>query len=179
MLAAIVLLIPAGVFTLDLAGSGDFVIIDAPSVVANVVSKAVPQVTADYLDSLKQSVESNNSLARIITAYNLYPGERSGVPMEDSIEEMKRHIGIETLPRGSKNVAAFVVRFSYHDPFVAQKVTDELAARFVQESLGNSSVALSVPNHASSEHRRFGSQRIADLLVLGMIFTLIVVLFRR
>jgi len=176
MLAA-VLLLAAGALTFGLAGSVDVVETYESSAVVKVASKAILQDNLDYLVSLDQSVESGDFLSRIITTYSLYPR----MPMEDVIEVMKKSIRIEPLPKDSKNATAFVVRFVYTDPLIAQKVTDELVARFLQESLGDPSATLSVLDRASlPRHRHFPvGPRFLSFLLLGIVLAVIAALFQR
>src|ERR1019366_10461661 len=90
---------------------------------------------------MTESVESRGKLTEIITTYNLYLKERAGVPLDDVIETMRSKIAIEPLGQGAggKNVPAFRVSFSYPDRHLAQKVVQELMARFMDENFRNQS----------------------------------------
>jgi len=82
---------------------------------------------------LRESVESYGNLTELITVDGLYPNQRSRMPMEDVVEEMRRNI--ELTPLLSAGVPGFTIAFSYSDPRVAQKVTQELSSRFLNENL--------------------------------------------
>jgi capsular polysaccharide biosynthesis protein len=182
ILAAIALLIVVAALALRLANPNLY----ESMAVMKILPPASPRANADYIASLAQSVEDRFSLTRIITTYNLYPGERSRMPFDDVMEQMKKHIRIEPLPTGSKNVAGFLIRFSYSDPFIAQKVTQELMAQFVDaSSVGNSEASLSILDYASlPEPRPFSVEPRFSVglffgLLLGLILSVIVALFRR
>lgn len=95
--------------------------------------------TLDRINSMQQNIESRGKLTQIITTYDLYRHERSSVPLDDVIEEMRKHIVVE--PLGGPNVPAFRVQFSYNDPQQAQKVTQDLVARFLDENYRQSAVS--------------------------------------
>jgi len=100
--------------------------------VVNVSGQADQHATIEAINALAMDVESRGSLVRVITTYNLYLRERSRMPLEDVIDEMKKQIIVE--PVGA-NLSAFAIRFSYTDPHVAQNVTQELIARFMDENV--------------------------------------------
>src|SRR5439155_15896594 len=76
--------------------------------------------------------------------YGLYKEELARWPLEDVIEDMRlKDIRVAPLQQ-SLNAApgqqqrqqypAFEVRFAYNDRFIAQKVTTDLVARFLEEN---------------------------------------------
>jgi uncharacterized protein involved in exopolysaccharide biosynthesis len=92
----------------------------------------------DRLQSLEQSIESRAALTTIVNDFGLYPRERSRLPLEDIVEGMRRHIVIAPIANGNasrRSIPAFSVRFSYEDPLKAQRVTQELVSRFIEENL--------------------------------------------
>ncbi len=177
ILGAIVLLIAVAALSFQLATA---------SYESTAVIRVVPPASPQALASLAQSVEDRFPLTRIITTYNLYPGERASLLSGDVVEEMKKHIRIEPVPRGSKSVAGILIRFSYPDHYLAQKVTDELTSQFIKaSSAGNSTASLSVVDPASlpepslfAVEPRFGVGLFLGLL-LGLILAVLASLFRR
>jgi succinoglycan biosynthesis transport protein ExoP len=95
----------------------------------------------DRINSMLETIESRASLTQIITTYNLYPKERSRETLEDVIDEMIKQIHIDPLgtQAGNRQVPAFAVSFSYTDRHLAQKVVQELIARFMDENFRNQS----------------------------------------
>lgn len=103
--------------------------------------------TAHVVDGLKRNVFfSRESLGSLILERNLYPRERSRMPMDAVVEEMKRNIRVRssTVSSGSKgrhcgpdippdqtcDAIKFVVEFEYSDPKIAQEVNEKLVWLF-------------------------------------------------
>src|SRR5688572_32120058 len=84
----------------------------------------------DRLQSISQQVRSRTRLERIIQEFDLYAERRQTEVMQDIVEEMNRNITIDIV-RGD----AFRVGFVDEDPRVAMRVTERLAAFFIDESL--------------------------------------------
>jgi hypothetical protein len=91
-------------------------------------------------------------LASVIQDFNLYPSERSRVPLSDVIDTMQRHIRLRTEPvtgrinpdvyqrmlrirPGKLDKLNFVVQFGYSDPHIAQQATADLLRRAVEAHL--------------------------------------------
>jgi polysaccharide biosynthesis transport protein len=102
-----------------------------------------PEMSHDMIDrinSMKENIESRSVLTEIIRTNNLYPKELLRLPMEDVIEEMIKKIEIDPLGESTtRQVPAFAVSFSYPDKHQAQKVTQDLITRFLNENQRNQS----------------------------------------
>ena len=85
----------------------------------------------DVVNALANEIESRQMLVHLIQTYGLYPGERSRMPLEDVIDEMKKNIIIVPIRIVSGTVQAFSVQFNYPDPVLAQKITNELTTMFI------------------------------------------------
>jgi polysaccharide chain length determinant protein (PEP-CTERM system associated) len=96
------------------------------------VKSTVTSRLEDRLEASRQQILSRTRLERIVFDYNLYPQERRLLPMQDVIERMLRDIAVRTI-RGD----AFVVSYVSSDPRLAQKVTERVAAAFMDESLND------------------------------------------
>jgi succinoglycan biosynthesis transport protein ExoP len=110
----------------------------------SMVQSAINQQMSDRINSIAQTVVSRTTLTTIINTFGLYPRERSRMPIEDVIEQMKRKI--EILPVASPaapqdRIPAFAVKFSYQNRFLAQKVVQDLVSRFIDENIRNRSNA--------------------------------------
>ena len=109
---------------------------------SNLVQAVMTQDMLDRINSMAQNVESRATLTSIITTYNLYQKERSRLPTDDVLDKMVKAIHID--PLGSQSsathqVPAFSVSFSYPDRHLAQKVTQDLISRFIDENVHNQS----------------------------------------
>jgi len=97
---------------------------------------------------LQQKVLSTGSLVEIITKYDLYAGKRQQQQMADIADDMRKKIKVELLggsfanpsvaqkvSAGQLSAIAFTVSFSYDDPALVQRVTNEIVTRFLDEDI--------------------------------------------
>ena len=93
-----------------------------------------PTVTArieDRLGSIQQLILSRSRLEKIIKDFNLYPGERKVMVMEDVVDVMRdRDVKVRI-----ENRDAFRVSYIAGDPKTAQKVAERLGSLFIDENL--------------------------------------------
>ncbi|MFC1830682.1 Wzz/FepE/Etk N-terminal domain-containing protein [Thermodesulfobacteriota bacterium] len=85
----------------------------------------------DIVSTLTQIVTSRTSLEQIINDVGLYNKARANMPMEDVIEMMRMNISIELSKQGD----TFRIAFFGGDPKQVARVTNALAARFIEENL--------------------------------------------
>ena len=81
--------------------------------------------------TLQEMVTSRNSLEKVISQFDLYPEQRKKLPIEDVIEIMRRNISITPATKGD----VFSVSFQGPSPDKVMKVTNALAALFIEENL--------------------------------------------
>ena len=86
---------------------------------------------SDIVSTLTQIVISRTNLEQTISSLGLYQELRRELPMEDVIEIMRRHIVIQPMREGD----IFTISFSGSDPRNVVKVTNALAAKFIEENL--------------------------------------------
>lgn len=87
--------------------------------------------TREVVATLSQEITSRTSLEAMIKEFNLYSGARSVMPMEDVVDMMrKNHIKISP-DRGD----IFKVSYQGPDPRKVLRVTNALAAQFIEENL--------------------------------------------
>jgi polysaccharide chain length determinant protein (PEP-CTERM system associated) len=94
------------------------------------VQSTVSARIQDRLQSISQQLLSRSRLEPIILEFDLFREERLKQPMEDVVVGMRKQIDVRTL-RGD----AFVLGFTSADPATAQRVTERLAALFIDENL--------------------------------------------
>jgi len=85
----------------------------------------------ETVSTLSELVLSRNNLEKIIKQFDLYREMRAKLPIEDVIEAMRKHIQIRPSSRGD----TFTVSFEGTDQAKVQKVTNALAAKFIEENL--------------------------------------------
>ncbi len=111
-----------------------------PQVPASFVPPNVTMRMSQRINSMAQEILSRAALTSIIETYNLYPRERQRLPLEDVIEKMRKAIDIGDVrtirpTRGGANLTAFQISFAYENRYLAQKVTADLANRFITENI--------------------------------------------
>jgi polysaccharide chain length determinant protein (PEP-CTERM system associated) len=110
----------------------------------NMVQSALNQQMSDRINSMAQTILSRTVLTTIINTFGLYTRERSRMPIEDVIEEMKKSIQILPVasPTSSNDrIPAFAVTFAYENRLMAQRVVQDLVSRFIDENIRNRSNA--------------------------------------
>src|ERR1700683_4336039 len=84
-----------GVYTWPDSFTSQGVIKIVPQQVAqNMVQSTVNSDMTDRISAMAQSIESRNTLTSIINTFGLYPKDKSRLPIEDVIDEMKKAINI-------------------------------------------------------------------------------------
>jgi succinoglycan biosynthesis transport protein ExoP len=108
---------------------------------SNIMQGIVPQLSDDDLtiriNAIGQEVFSRSSLEPLITTYNLYSVERSrGEPMEMLVERMaKKDTRVELNKSKNEITNGFILTFKGPDPYITQKVTSDLASKYVNAQL--------------------------------------------
>lgn len=110
----------------------------------NMVQAAVNQEMVERINSMSQQIRSRTQLTTIINTFGLYPKERAKYPIEDVIEQMNKKI--EVLPMGTqagqgRPFPAFMVRFTYENRYLAQRVVQDLVTKFIDEHTRSRSAA--------------------------------------
>ena len=111
-----------------------------PQIPERLVPTNINVAMSARIDSMAQTILSRAALRSVIETYGLYPRERARMPMEDVVGLMRQNIDIgrvETLKGDSRrgdSLSAFRISFRYENRFLAQKVTQDLASRFISEN---------------------------------------------
>ncbi len=110
----------------------------------NMVQSAINQQMSDRINSMAQTILSRSVLTTIINSFGLYQRERSRMPIEDVVEQMKNTIQIQPVASSTgtaDRIPAFAVSFSYDNRLMAQRVVQDLTSRFIDENIRNRSSA--------------------------------------
>ena len=97
----------------------------------NKMSPDMEAAIRDVVSTLTQIVTSRTNLENMITTFDLYPEARQRLPMEDVVDIMVKDIMIEPSKQGD----IFQIRYSGSQPDKVVKVTNGLAAKFIEENL--------------------------------------------
>jgi polysaccharide chain length determinant protein (PEP-CTERM system associated) len=99
------------------------------------VRSTVTTPIEDRLRSIREQILSRSRLEQVIRDFGLYVDMRQKRPMEEVVGFMTNHIEV-----GNVRGDSFRVSFTSGDPQVAKKVTERLAAMFIEENLRDRAV---------------------------------------
>jgi polysaccharide chain length determinant protein (PEP-CTERM system associated) len=97
----------------------------------NAMSPDIQANLRDIVNTLSQIVISRSNLEKLIKELNLYPEQRKMLPIEDVIGMFRSKIEIEPSTRGN----IFSIVYSGGQPEQVVRVTNALAAKFIEENL--------------------------------------------
>lgn len=97
----------------------------------NKMSPDMEAAIRDVVSTLTQIVTSRTNLESMIAAYDLYPQSRKKLPMEDVVDLMVKDIKISPSKQGD----IFQIQYFGDKPDKVVKVTNALAAKFIEENL--------------------------------------------
>ncbi|HTA70569.1 MAG TPA: Wzz/FepE/Etk N-terminal domain-containing protein [Bryobacteraceae bacterium] len=112
-----------------------------PQVPENLVATNTSSDLQGRITSLAQLILNRATLLNIINTQGLYKKELSRRPSDDVIEDMRARdikvvplaLSLQQSERGQR-YPAFEIQFSYNNRFTAQKVVENLVARFLEEN---------------------------------------------
>ena len=97
----------------------------------NTMSPDVESRIEDIVSTLSQIVTSRTNMEYLITTLNLYEELRKTLPLEDVMDVMRKDIGITP----SRDGDTFIISYRGSNPEKVVKVTNALAAKFIEENL--------------------------------------------
>jgi polysaccharide chain length determinant protein (PEP-CTERM system associated) len=114
--------------------------VDPQRVPDAIVRSTVTLGTDRRLEALKVKVLSRTALEQLIEEFDLYPEERTTMPLEDVVAKLRANIDmVMQIPRPrwgeEPQPTAFRVQFIYWDPEKATKVAQRVGAYFVEQNI--------------------------------------------
>ncbi len=111
-----------------------------PQIPERLVPSNVTMEMSQHINSMASAILSRTQLTNIISTYGLYLQQRKRQPMEDVIEKMQRAIRVGEVRElqsrsASGSLSAFAITFEYDNRYLAQKVAQDLAGRFISENV--------------------------------------------
>jgi polysaccharide chain length determinant protein (PEP-CTERM system associated) len=97
----------------------------------NKMSPDVQTKIREMVSTLTQLVTSRTNLEKVINEFNLYGNDRKKLPTEDVVEMMRKNITIKPSAQGD----TFSISYDGGSPGQVVKVTNSLAAKFIEENL--------------------------------------------
>ena len=146
--------------------------------IIRVVPSQVPEIfvpsniTSDMqgrVNSMEQTILSRATLTNLITTQGLYLKERTRKPMDDVIEDMKaKDIRISNIQllgtaQAKQNYPAFSISFSYSNRFIANKVANDLVARFLEENQKQVTAASGATNGYITDMHTEAKQKLNEI----------------
>ena len=123
----------------NLYRSETVMLIEPQQVPESYVRPTVTTRVQDRLRSVRETALTRTRLEKIITDLNLYPAERSKLPLEDVIEKMRKDVSVE-VGKGE----TFRFGFVYTDPKKAMQVVQTISESFTDANrVDRSTVAAS------------------------------------
>ncbi len=111
----------------------------------------------DRLRSIQQQFLSRTRLESIIRDFDLYPSERTHLPMEDIVERMRRDV-VVTIVQGE----AFRVAYTSDDPKKAMQVVERLASDVTTENLQDREVLATATTDFLQSQLEDARRRLAE-----------------
>jgi uncharacterized protein involved in exopolysaccharide biosynthesis len=137
---------------------------------AQVSAELVPVVNytsmAERLTQLQTEILSRGTLTEIIQmpGLDLYKKERTKLPTEDIIQEMKSKIHLIPVASNDRKYAtAFQIQFSYTDKYKTQKVVAELVKRFIDSNEKAQKQAANLSVLFTTDEVKISKERIDEI----------------
>jgi polysaccharide biosynthesis transport protein len=87
------------------------------------------------LELLQAQILSTTKLGQVIDELNLYQSLKATSRREQIIAHMRKDVSVEPVALADKEVMAFDVSYTSHDPALAARVADRLASLFIEENI--------------------------------------------
>ena len=114
--------------------SSTLIVVRPSTLPQSVIPMGTEDAMTRQLAGITQVVTSRSSLEPLIDKYGLYKTERlRGEPMESIFARIGNAIKVDVNTSRNDITNGFDISFQYSDPRVAQAVTAELAARYIDE----------------------------------------------
>src|SRR5664279_1384941 len=115
--------------------SSTLILVEQPTMPKDYVVPNVNEDVQGRLQNITQQILSRTRLLHIIDELNLYPKDRRRLSPDEIVEQLRKDIEIELVKDAQKQVTAFRISYSAHDPSIAQQVTSKLTSLFINENL--------------------------------------------
>ena len=118
----------------DVYKSSTLIVVKPSTLPQSVIPMGTEDALTRQLTGITQVVTSRSSLEPLIDKYELYKAERlRGEPMESIFAMINNDIKVDVNTSRNDITNGFDISFRYRDPRIAQAVTTELAAQYINE----------------------------------------------
>ena len=116
--------------------SSTLILVESQKVPTDFIKPVTVDTIEERLITIQQQIFSRTLLRKIIEEFGLYKDRLAREPLEDVIEDMRKDIKVTTVDdRLRRNIQAFTIAYEGVDPLMVMKVTNKLAALFIEENL--------------------------------------------
>lgn len=118
--------------------STTIVLVDQPTVPADIVKPIVTDDLNNRLASMKEQILSRSRLQPIIEKFNLYPEKHERAHIEDLVEELRKSIKVELSEpmQGSRSwqPPGFHISATFDNPQLAQQICTAVTSMFLEQN---------------------------------------------
>jgi polysaccharide biosynthesis transport protein len=114
--------------------SSTLILVEQPTMPKNYVEPNVTDDLQNRLQSITQQILSRTRLLLIIDKLHLFDDGHRQLTPDEKVELIRNYIDITLVHHGDQ-ITAFNINYSARDPHIAQQVTSELTALFINENL--------------------------------------------
>jgi len=138
VIGGVVLALGVTVFLPKRFTSRTLVLVDQPTVSADLVKPVVTEATNQRLASMQEQILSRSRLQPIIEKFGLYPSDRATVHMEDLVARLRAAIEVSPLApmQGTQNrqLPGFYVNVTFDNPQLAQRICSDITTMFMEQN---------------------------------------------
>ena len=120
--------------------SSTTLLITSQQIPTTVIASPLSSYADERIAKIRQRIMSRETLTHLITRHDLYRRERGILPLDDVLGIMRQAINVELVGSNtgadtarSGSTIAFNLSFDYRQPWIAQRITQQLAAMFLVE----------------------------------------------
>lgn len=117
--------------------SQTIVLVDPPTIAADVIRPVVPESLGPRLASMQQQILSRTRLEPVIQKFGLYHQGPDQRPVDDLVTRLRSSIEvapIEPMAGTSRQLPGFLVKVTLDDPLHAQQICSEITSMFMAEN---------------------------------------------
>jgi polysaccharide chain length determinant protein (PEP-CTERM system associated) len=115
--------------------STTLILVEQPTMPKNYVEPNVSDNLQDRLQSITEQILSRTRLLLIIDKLHLFSGGSRRMTSDAEVARMRKDIDIELVRDKKEEITSFTISYTARDSHVAQDVTNELTALFINENL--------------------------------------------
>ncbi len=115
------------------------VLVEGQKISTSYVKSGVEGTTDGRLNAIQQTVMSRTSLTKVAEQFGLINPQMSSLERESAVQAMRQKAKITKMRlghfQGVDTTEGFTLTFEHSDPVIAMKVTEVLAAQFIEQDL--------------------------------------------